>query len=87
MKHKMDFDQHSVVSAALEFIDGIIDSIESGNKVVGSLMYLSKAFNTVSHVTLLNKLSAIGLSAHTLTCFRSYLSNRKAFYHVIICKW
>lgn len=68
---------HSVTTAAIEFVESIIKSIESGRKVVGIFMDLSKAFNSVSHVTLLNKLSAIGISDIPLTWFKSYLSNRK----------
>ena len=41
------------------------------------LIDLQKAFDTISHDTLLNKLSIIGFFDHTVKWFQSYLSNRK----------
>ena len=36
---------------------------------------LQKAFDTINHDVLLQKLSAIGFSNHTIGWFKSYLSN------------
>ena len=40
---------------------------------------LSKAFDTINHNILLEKLKAYGIQSENLTWFSSYLSNRKQF--------
>ena len=40
------------------------------------LIDLQKAFDTIDHDVLLQKLYAIGFSKHTVNWFKSYLSNR-----------
>ena len=40
------------------------------------LIDLQKAFDTIDHDMLLQKLYAIGFSKHTVNWFKSYLSNR-----------
>ena len=40
------------------------------------LIDLQKAFDTIDHDILLQKLCAIGFSKHSVNCFRSYLTNR-----------
>ena len=39
-------------------------------------MYLRKAFDTVDHEILLEKLCGYGMGAIELVCFKDYLSNR-----------
>ena len=40
---------------------------------------LSKAFDTLDHITLVHKLSYYGVQGTALTLFQSYLSNRKPY--------
>ncbi len=40
---------------------------------------LSKAFDTLDHITLMHKLSYYGVHGTALTLFQSYLSNRKQY--------
>ena len=40
------------------------------------LTYLQKAFDTIDHDVIVQKLYAIGFSKHTVNWFQSYLSNR-----------
>jgi len=51
-------------------------SLDQGNKVVGIFLDLRKAFDTVSHQILLNRLDNIGIRGLTNRLIKSYLSNR-----------
>ena len=57
----------------------ITEAFSQGKYTLGIFLDLSKAFNTVNHNTLLEKLKAYGIQSENLIWFRSYLSNRKQF--------
>jgi hypothetical protein len=84
----MDSDQHgfrsgkSVISASIEFVESIIESLDKGEKVVGILMDLTKAFDSVCHTKLINTLSSLGIKKNTLSWFKSYLTQRKQFVEI-----
>lgn len=73
----------SVTSALFEFTEAIIDSIDKGDKVVGIFMDLSKAFDSISHEILLNKLNTLGIPKISLNWFRSYLFNRSQYVEIM----
>jgi len=60
-------------------VNRITDSIDNGNLSAGIFLNLSKAFDTVSHDNLLDKLSYYGLSSESLRRFESYLANRQQY--------
>ena len=60
-------------------MDKLIKSIENGDHVIGFFLDFSKAFDTVNHSILLNKLHHYGIRGSALDWFRSYLSNRQQF--------
>ena len=63
----------------MEVIDYICRSLDEGNYVFGIYIDLKKAFDTVQHQMLLQKLQHYGIRGIALDWFNSYLSNRKQF--------
>ena len=57
----------------------ITETFSQGKYALGIFIDLSKAFDTVNHNILLEKLKAYGIQSENLTWFSSYLSNRKQF--------
>ena len=70
---------HSTETATLEFTDKIIQHLDSGNLPVAIFIDLSKAFDTIDHQILLNKLHYYGIRGTALHWFKSYLSNRTQY--------
>ena len=62
--------------ALLTFIDKVIEAIENGEYAIGVFLDFSKAFDTVDHQILLNKLDHYGIRGCALSWFKSYLSRR-----------
>ena len=62
--------------ALLTFIDKVIEAIENGEYAIGVYLDFSKAFDTVDHQILLNKLDHYGIRGCALSWFKSYLSRR-----------
>ena len=67
---------HSTVTTLLETTNNLSVNIDNGllNGVV--FIDLKKAFDTIDHEILLKKLAHYGVDQISLTCFRSYLSDR-----------
>ena len=65
----------------IDLIEEISSSLDRGLYVVSLFLDLSKAFNTVNHQILLNKLKYYGLQQSEYNGFQSYLSNRKQQVH------
>ena len=65
--------------AVLSIIDKIQKAIEDGNFSCGIFLDLSKAFETVNHQILLQKLEYYGIRGIINDWFKSYLYNRKQF--------
>lgn len=56
--------------------DQIVNRIEAKNKVVGVIIDLTKAFNTVSVPILVGRLEAIAIRGYTLSIFKDYRCGR-----------
>ena len=70
---------HSTELAALEFSDKIMLNLDEGKTPIAIFLDLSKAFDTIDHSILINKLKYYGVRGMSLFWFKSYLSNRKQF--------
>ena len=71
--------RHSTELAALEFIDKIATHLDQGKLPLAIFLDLSKAFDTIDHSILINKLEYYGIKGNALNWFKSYLQNRKQF--------
>jgi len=71
--------QHSTLQAVLSIADKIQSSIDSSSYSCGIFLDLSKAFDTVNHKILLDKLFFYGIRGSALEWFESYLCNRMQF--------
>jgi len=70
---------HSTSQAHTELLSDILLGFESNKFTLGLFLDLSKAFDTIDHGILLNKLQHYGIRGQPLDWFKSYLSNRKQY--------
>ncbi|NRB81915.1 MAG: hypothetical protein HRU38_25205, partial [Saccharospirillaceae bacterium] len=68
---------HSTVHALNTAITQIIQGLNNNEVVFGLFLDFSKAFDTVKHNILLDKLENYGIRGKALNLLRNYLSNRK----------
>jgi site-specific DNA-adenine methylase len=66
----------STEMAILELQDRIASALSSGSWCLGIFLDLSKAFDTINHNILIEKLALYGIRGIALSWFRSYLTNR-----------
>ena len=76
-KHQSGFrPKHSTESCLTHLSDMILEGCDSGFHTGMILIDLQKAFDTINHDILLEKLGLMNFSEETICWFRSYLSNR-----------
>ena len=73
--------------ALLLLMDRITEALDKGDCVIGIYLGFSKAFDTVNHEILLEKLSIYGIQYIALEWFRDYLTNRSQYVTYILYKW
>ena len=74
------FRKNHSTSHALNFsVDHIRASIENGNHVLGIFIDFSKAFDTIDHEIILNKLVKYGVRGKPHSLISSYLANRSQY--------
>ena len=66
----------STDDALMNVTSRIITELDSGKKCVGVFLDIKKAFDTVNHAILLNKLDSLGIKGTVHKFFKSYLTNR-----------
>ena len=72
-------EKHSTELAALELVDKIIFEMDQGNLPISIFIDLSKAFDTIDHNILKEKLKYYGVRGQALTLLNSYLSVRTQY--------
>ena len=70
---------HSTNHALLNLTEEIREALDNNSFAAGVFVDLQKAFDTVDHTILLNKLNYYGIRGITNNWFKSYLSNRKQY--------
>lgn len=84
----LDKEQHgfrvgkSVITAATDFIENIVDNVDKKKKILGMFLDLTKAFDSVCHSKLIETLKQLGFHNRSLAWFSSYLNNRKQFVEI-----
>ncbi len=68
--------QHSTVTAAIKVVNDIIDALDCKKYCAALFIDLTKTFDTVDHVTLVDRFHSIGLSGQAVHWFSNYLSGR-----------
>ena len=66
---------HSTVTAALKILNDMHCALDKKLHCVSVFIDLSKAFNTVDHTVLVQRLKCIGITCHAPEWFVNYLSN------------
>ena len=69
--------KRSTAQAVMELSVDIMQSFENKQVNMATFLDLSKAFDTIDHNILLNKLQTYGIRGVALEWFKSYLTNRK----------
>ena len=69
--------KYSTYMALILLMDKVTEAIDRGEYVLGIFIDFSKAFDTIDHKILLDKLYFYGIRGLSLNWFTSYLSNRK----------
>ena len=79
-KHQFGFRKnHSTNHAVIALVDKISTALDMGKVAIGCFIDLKKAFETVNHFILINKLRKYGIYGKILEWFISYLDNRKQY--------
>ena len=71
--------KHSTNYALLSLTENIRDALDNNNFACGIFIDLRKAFDTVDHSILLNKLNHYGIRGKANDWFKSYLKTRKQY--------
>ena len=72
---------HSCETLNVMITDKALEAMDAKKVTLVVLLDLSKAFDSIDHLTLLAKLQALGVSRESLDWFKSYLSERLLYSH------
>ena len=74
--------KNSTTHALLKFLDKVAHSIDNRLHTIGIFLDFSKAFDTINHKILLQKLSHYGIRGKALEWFGNYLTERKQYVNI-----
>ncbi len=74
--------KHSTEFAALEVIDRIMVEMDKNDFPINIYLDISKAFDTLDHNILIDKLSYYGINGIALKHFQNYITDRKQFIEI-----
>ena len=81
--HQYGFrNKHSTFTAILELTNKILDSFEKNEFTIGTFIDLKKAFDTVNHCILLDKLNFYGIQGTSFNWMHSYLLSRSQYVQI-----
>ena len=75
--------KYATYMALIDLVDKISSNFDEKKYTVGVFLDLSKAFDTIDHTILINKLQCYGVRGSAYNWFVSYLQNRKQY--VVYC--
>jgi len=67
----------STLHAMARFTGSVLEALNDGYSVLEMLLNFSKAFDTIDHSILIDKLKSLNFSNTSVTLISNYLSNRK----------
>ena len=70
---------HSTSHAIISLVEKINSALDSGTILIGVFLDVKKAFDTVNHKILLDKLFIYGIRGNILKWFKSYLNERQQY--------
>ena len=71
--------KHSTNMSVIKLVDKIVNAANNNEMTTGIFLDLSKAFDTIKHDILVDKMAHYGFRGIALDWFKSYLTNRKQF--------
>ncbi len=79
-KHQFGFRKdHSTIHPLMEFTNTVSEALNKKHHAIAIFCDLKKAFDTVDHKILLEKLKKMGVKGNELLWFQDYLTNRKQY--------
>ena len=79
-KHQFGFRQeYSTTLALIDIVDNIKSILDNNEYALGIFLDIRKAFDSINHVILLQKLEHYGFRGHANKFLESYLTNRQQF--------
>ena len=75
--NQFGFCRNSTYIASIQLVNNLAPAMDNSESTAGVFLDLSKAFDTIDHHILLNKLDHYGIGGHSFNWVSSYLTNRK----------